>query len=102
MFERRTLLVAVAAALAAGPAEAADPESDCQVVRHVWELELVEVAAEVDLPALDLNAVAAALGTKARIGGGIIDPGRRGDPARLELVGSTDGVGLRVGAERVP
>ena len=102
MFERRTLLVALGAALTALPAGAAEPESECQVVRHVWELELVEVAAEVDRPGLDLNAVGSALGTRARIGGGIIDPAERDDPIRLELLGSDDGVGLRIGAERVP
>ena len=100
MHARRSLLIALCALLAALPAEAAEPE--CEVVRYVWELELVEVAAEVDLPGLDLNAVAAALGTKARIGGGVIDPGRPDDPVRLDLFGSTDGLGLRVGAERAP
>jgi len=100
MYGRRSLLTALCASLTALPAQAAEPE--CAVVRHVWELDLVEVAAEVERPDLDLNAVADALGTKARIGGGVVDPRRTRDPVRIELLGSDDGVGMRIALERVP
>ena len=100
MYGSRSLLTALCASLTALPAQAAEPE--CAVVRHVWELDLVEVAAEVERPDLDLNAVADALGTKARIGGGFVDPRSARDPVRIEMRGSNDGVGMRIRLERVP
>ncbi|MET0340814.1 MAG: hypothetical protein ABW252_07415 [Polyangiales bacterium] len=100
MRRRRTLIASLFASLAALPAEAAEPE--CQVARFVWELDLVQVIADVPAPGLNLNAVAAQLGTKARLGGGIRDPGQSGQPVRADLLGSTDGARLVVGLELQP
>ena len=98
MRARRTLGAGLLALLAALPAEAA--EDECRVARFVWELDLVQVIADVPAPGLDLNALAAQLGTKARLGGGIRDPNRNtGDPVRADMLGSTDGAGLVVTLE---
>jgi hypothetical protein len=97
MRTRRTLGAGLLALLVALPAEAAEPS--CQVARFVWELDLVQVIADVPAPGLDLNLVAAQLGTKARLGGGIRDPHHSGLPVRADLLGSTDGAGLVVRLE---
>jgi hypothetical protein len=78
-------------------AEAA-PER-CTAPIYVWELQLEQVAADDGQP--DLQAIATALGTQATLRGGWIDPARPKEPVRLDLVGSTDGVGLTVMAEQV-
>ena len=100
MRTRRTLLGLLLATLVALPAEAADP--DCRVARYVWELDLIQVTADPPAPGLDLHTVAAQLGTRARLGGGIRDPGRPKNPIRADLLGSTDGAGLVIGLQSAP
>ena len=100
MRTRRTLGALLLGLLAALPAEAAEPE--CKVARFVWELDLVQVIADVPAPGLDLNALAARLGTKARLGGGIRDARHGRQPVRADLLGSTDGAGLVVTLELQP
>lgn len=77
---------------------AAQAEPECQIPTYEWELELIRVEALAG--DADLNTVAKALGSKATLRGGYFDPARPKEPARAELVGSTDGVGLTVGLEK--
>jgi hypothetical protein len=88
-------------ALAAGLALASDAEAAperCTATIYVWELQLEQVAADDGQP--DLSAIATALGTQATLRGGFRDPARPSEPVRIDLVGSTDGAGLTVRAER--
>ncbi len=80
----------------ASEAEAA-PEK-CTAPIFVWDLQLEQVAADEGQP--DLQAIATALGTQATLRGGWRDPARPKEPVRVDLVGSTDGVGLTVMVER--
>lgn len=80
------------------PAARAEPE--CRVSSYVWELQLVQVAAEAGAP--DLRAIATALGSQASLRGGYRDPARTKQPERVELIGSSDGAGLSVSLERAP
>ncbi|HEX5655652.1 MAG TPA: hypothetical protein VFX59_00585 [Polyangiales bacterium] len=86
-----------AAALLALVSEA-EAAPECTAPIFVWELQLEQVAADEGQP--DLQAIATALGTQATLRGGWIDPARPREPVRIDLVGSTDGVGLTVRAEQ--
>jgi hypothetical protein len=78
-------------------AEAEAEQERCTAPIYVWELQLEQVAADEGQP--DLQAVATALGTQATLRGGWRDPARPSQPVRIDLVGSTDGIGLTVLAE---
>lgn len=96
MSNRWFTLGALAVLALASEAEAA-PER-CTAPIFVWELQLEQVAADSGQP--DLRAIATALGTQAVLRGGWRDPARPDEPVRVDLIGSTDGVGLTVMAER--
>lgn len=77
----------------------AEAEGDrCTAPIYVWELQLEQVAADAGDP--DLQSIATSLGTQATLRGGYFDPARPEEPIRVDLVGSTDGLGLTVRAER--
>lgn len=88
-------------ALLAGllPALSADAEPACIAEVYVWELELERI--ERLSGDVDPHAVAAQLGRVARLRGGYHDPARPHIAARADLMGSTDGVGLRVSGEKM-
>lgn len=88
---------ALAAVLALAAEAEAAPER-CTAPIYVWDLQLEQVAADEGQP--DLQAIATALGTQATLRGGYLDPARPKEPVRIDLVGSTDGAGLTVRAER--
>jgi hypothetical protein len=92
---RLTPLAVLTLSLTALPADAA---SDCKVAAYEWDLELIRVESLTGTP--DLEAVAQALGSQARLRGGYRDPARTSEPVRAELVGSTDGAGLSVALEK--
>lgn len=90
-------MVGAALGLALASDAEAKPER-CIAPIYEWELQLEQVAADEGQP--DLKAVVAALGTQAVLRGGYRDPARPNEPVRVDLIGSTDGVGLTVLAER--
>lgn len=90
-------MVGAALGLALASEAEAKPER-CIAPVYVWELQLEQVAADEGQP--DLAAVAAALGTQAVLRGGYHDPARPNEPVRVDMLGSTDGAGLSVLAER--
>jgi hypothetical protein len=94
---KRGITVGAAAVLALAAQAEAAPER-CTAPIYVWELQLEQVAADDGQP--DLQSIATALGTQATLRGGWIDPNRTSQPVRIDLVGSTDGVGLTVMAEQ--
>lgn len=82
--------------LLAAPAEA---EGECKLPLHLWELDLTKVEL-VSGNTADLNAIGRALGTRALLRGGYQDPAHPKVPAHATLVGSTDGIGFRLTAEK--
>jgi len=96
MPRRLTPLTVLSVSLIALSAEA---EGElCIAPIYVWDLQLEQVAADAGNP--DLQAIATSLGTQATLRGGYFDPARPREPVRVDLVGSTDGIGLTVRAER--
>ncbi len=97
MLRRPTQVAVLSLALTALSAEA---EPQCTVDTYAWELQLVQVAAESGSP--DLQAVATALGSAARLNGGYRDPAHPKEPVRVEFLGSVDGAGLSLSLESAP
>jgi hypothetical protein len=93
----RLIIAGCAIALALASQAEAAPEH-CIAPIFEWELQLEQVAADEGQP--DLASIATKLGTQAVLRGGYRDPARPGEPVRIDLIGSTDGVGLTVMAER--
>lgn len=91
-------VLAVALTVLSSPARPADAEADCYVAAYTWELELARVESESS--DTDLQAIAAALGSRARMRGGYRDPARPRATIRAEFVGSTDGAGLTIALEK--
>ena len=92
---RRLWLVPLLISVTALPAGAAPV---CKAPVYVWELDLIRI--ERLAGAIDPNAVAATLGSKARLRGSVHDPAHSGRIPRVDLVGSTDGAGLNALGEK--
>lgn len=91
---RRGLLSAL---LCLGFSQAGHAEPECVRPAYVWELELVEVQRLTGDS--DLSELPAALGTRAVLRGGTRDPGAS-HISTAQLLGSSDGAGLRVSLEK--
>ena len=79
-------------------APSADAEGGCAVPVYVWDLELTRV--ERLSGDVEPETIAAALGARARLRGGYRDPAHPKVAARAELMGSSEGAGLSVLAEK--
>jgi hypothetical protein len=94
---RRLKPLALLAVLLQAPSVDA-AESACSLAMFQWELELTRV--ERESGDADVNEIIRALGTRARLRGGYRDPAHPKYAPRAELVGSTDGDGMSVLAEK--
>jgi hypothetical protein len=92
---RRLWLVPILVSITALPAEAAPV---CKAPVYVWDLDLVRI--ERLEGAIDPNEIAASLGSKGRLRGSFHDPAKRGRTPRVDLVGSTDGIGVNALGEK--
>ena len=79
-------------------APTAAAEDECKLPLHLWELDLVKL--ELISGHADLDAMGQAMGTRALLLGGYQDPAHPRVAARALLLGSTDGVGFKVSAEK--